>query len=78
MGSFDLFKTGWVQIFVKIQKNMCTQCKIIYPREQLFTIFELEMMDFAESEVSAHSLILRHIAVWVMNLKLSPLYNIQK
>eukprot|EP00066_Takifugu_rubripes_P003559 XP_003966225.1 PREDICTED: pachytene checkpoint protein 2 homolog [Takifugu rubripes] len=39
------------------------KCKIIYPREQLFTIFELETMGFAESEVSAHSLILRHIAV---------------
>lgn len=46
-----------------MQKNLCVQCKIIYPREQLFTIFELETMGFAESEVSAHSLILRHIAV---------------
>lgn len=76
MASFDLFKTGSAQIFVKIHKNMCVQCKIIYPREQLFTIFELETMGFAESEVSAHSLILRHIAVWVMDLQLSPLSNI--
>lgn len=39
------------------------QCQIIYPREQLFTIFELETMGFAESEVSEHSLCLRDIAL---------------
>nr|XP_020468490.1 pachytene checkpoint protein 2 homolog [Monopterus albus] len=38
------------------------KCQIIYPRQQLFTMFELEMMGFAESEVSEHSLILRGIA----------------
>lgn len=39
------------------------QCQIIYPREQLFTIFELETIGFAESEVSEHSLYLREIAL---------------
>ncbi|KAM3614413.1 uncharacterized protein V6R79_013838 [Siganus canaliculatus] len=38
------------------------KCQIIYPREQLFTIMELQMMGFAESEVSQHSLTLRAIA----------------
>lgn len=39
------------------------QCQIIYPQEQLFTIFELETMGFVESEVSEHSLYLRDIAL---------------
>nr|XP_046255663.1 pachytene checkpoint protein 2 homolog [Scatophagus argus] len=39
------------------------KCQIIYPREQLFTILELETMGFAESEVSEHSLYLRDIAI---------------
>ncbi|XP_076585045.1 pachytene checkpoint protein 2 homolog [Chaetodon auriga] len=39
------------------------KCQIIYPRQQLFTIFELETMGFAESEVSEHSLNLRNIAI---------------
>ncbi|XP_028282085.1 pachytene checkpoint protein 2 homolog isoform X2 [Parambassis ranga] len=39
------------------------KCQIIYPRQQLFTMFELETMDFAESEVSEHSLKLRNIAL---------------
>ncbi|XP_068616527.1 pachytene checkpoint protein 2 homolog [Brachionichthys hirsutus] len=39
------------------------KCQIVYPREQLFTIFELETMDFAASEVSEHSLYLRDIAL---------------
>lgn len=39
------------------------KCQIIYPRQQLFTIFELETMGFAESEVSQHSLTLRNIAI---------------
>ncbi|XP_068180236.1 pachytene checkpoint protein 2 homolog [Antennarius striatus] len=39
------------------------KCHIIHPREQLFTIFELETMDFAASEVSEHSLYLRDIAL---------------
>lgn len=39
------------------------KCQIIYPREQLFTIFELETMGFAESEVSEQSLYLRNIAL---------------
>lgn len=41
----------------------CTQCQIIYPRQQLFTMFELETMGFAKSEVSEHSLNLRNIAM---------------
>nr|XP_057941195.1 pachytene checkpoint protein 2 homolog [Doryrhamphus excisus]XP_057941196.1 pachytene checkpoint protein 2 homolog [Doryrhamphus excisus]XP_057941197.1 pachytene checkpoint protein 2 homolog [Doryrhamphus excisus] len=39
------------------------KCQIIYPRQQLFTMFELETMGFAKSEVSGHSLTLRDIAV---------------
>ncbi|XP_034030854.1 pachytene checkpoint protein 2 homolog [Thalassophryne amazonica] len=39
------------------------KCQIIYPRQQLFTLFELETMGFAESEVSEHSLLLRNIAL---------------
>ncbi|KAI3360466.1 hypothetical protein L3Q82_002362 [Scortum barcoo] len=39
------------------------KCQIIYPRQQLFTMFELETMGFAESEVSEHSLKLRNIAL---------------
>lgn len=44
---------------------MCdhAQCQIIYPRQQLFTMFELETMGFAKSEVSEHSLNLRDIAL---------------
>ncbi|KAK5862390.1 hypothetical protein PBY51_017792 [Eleginops maclovinus] len=38
------------------------KCQIIYPRQQLFTMFELETMRFAKSEVSEHSLQLRSIA----------------
>ncbi|KAJ3598623.1 hypothetical protein NHX12_002128 [Muraenolepis orangiensis] len=38
------------------------RCQIIYPRLQLFNMFELETMGFAESEVSENSLILRNIA----------------
>lgn len=41
------------------------QCQIIYPRQQLFTMFELETMGFARSEVTEHSLNLRNIALWV-------------
>ncbi|XP_061810178.1 pachytene checkpoint protein 2 homolog [Nerophis lumbriciformis] len=39
------------------------KCQIIYPRQQLFTMFELETMGFARSEVSEHSLTVRDIAV---------------
>ncbi|XP_037310607.2 pachytene checkpoint protein 2 homolog [Pungitius pungitius] len=39
------------------------KCQIICPRQQLFTMFELETMGFAMSEVSEHSLSLRDIAV---------------
>uniref|UniRef100_A0A665UGN2 Pachytene checkpoint protein 2 homolog n=1 Tax=Echeneis naucrates TaxID=173247 RepID=A0A665UGN2_ECHNA len=39
------------------------KCQIIYPRQQLFTMFELETMGFAKSEVSEHSLKLRNIAL---------------
>lgn len=45
----------------------CIQCQIIYPRQQLFTMYELETMGFVRSEVSEHSLKLRNIAVWVPN-----------
>uniref|UniRef100_A0A8C2Z621 Pachytene checkpoint protein 2 homolog n=1 Tax=Cyclopterus lumpus TaxID=8103 RepID=A0A8C2Z621_CYCLU len=40
------------------------KCQIVYPRQQLFTMFELETMGFAKSEVSEHSLNLRNIAVF--------------
>ncbi|XP_053699940.1 pachytene checkpoint protein 2 homolog isoform X2 [Synchiropus splendidus] len=40
------------------------KCQIIFPRHQLFNIFELETMDFAQSEVSEHSL-----ALWNISLK---------
>lgn len=39
------------------------KCQIVYPRQQLFTLFELETMGFAESEVSVHSLVLRRLAI---------------
>uniref|UniRef100_A0A4W6DPR2 Pachytene checkpoint protein 2 homolog n=1 Tax=Lates calcarifer TaxID=8187 RepID=A0A4W6DPR2_LATCA len=39
------------------------KCQLIYPRQQLFTMFELETMGFAKSEVSEHSLNLRNIAL---------------
>uniref|UniRef100_A0A3B4GGK6 Pachytene checkpoint protein 2 homolog n=2 Tax=Pundamilia nyererei TaxID=303518 RepID=A0A3B4GGK6_9CICH len=39
------------------------KCQIIYPRQQLFTMFELKTMGFAKSEVSEHSLNLRNIAI---------------
>uniref|UniRef100_A0A3B3XWM1 Pachytene checkpoint protein 2 homolog n=1 Tax=Poecilia mexicana TaxID=48701 RepID=A0A3B3XWM1_9TELE len=39
------------------------KCQIIYPRQQLFTMYELETMGFVRSDVSEHSLKLRNIAV---------------
>ncbi|XP_062322805.1 pachytene checkpoint protein 2 homolog isoform X1 [Osmerus eperlanus] len=39
------------------------KCQIVYPRQQLFTVFELETMGFAESEVSVHSLVLWRLAL---------------
>ncbi|XP_023131241.1 pachytene checkpoint protein 2 homolog isoform X2 [Amphiprion ocellaris] len=39
------------------------KCQVIYPRQQLFTMFELETMGFAKSEVSELSLTLRNIAL---------------
>lgn len=69
LGPTFLFRSVSEQIFAQINAYTCVQCQIIYPREQLFTIFELETMGFAESEVSEHSLYLRNIAVWVMDLK---------
>lgn len=63
LGSTDLFRSVSVQIFDPIIAYTCVQCQVIYPREQLFTIFELETMGFAQSEVSEHSLLLRNIAV---------------
>ncbi|XP_017281964.1 pachytene checkpoint protein 2 homolog [Kryptolebias marmoratus] len=38
------------------------KCQIVYPRQQLFTTYELETMGFAQSEVSEPSLKLRSIA----------------
>ncbi|KAL2084031.1 hypothetical protein ACEWY4_019549 [Coilia grayii] len=39
------------------------KCQIIYPRQQLLTMFELQTMDFKESNVSQLSLVLRSIAI---------------
>uniref|UniRef100_A0A667ZRS1 Pachytene checkpoint protein 2 homolog n=1 Tax=Myripristis murdjan TaxID=586833 RepID=A0A667ZRS1_9TELE len=39
------------------------KCQIIHPRQQLFTIPELETMGFAKSEMCEHSLTLRNIAI---------------
>ncbi|XP_048117576.1 pachytene checkpoint protein 2 homolog isoform X2 [Alosa alosa] len=39
------------------------KCQIIYPRQQLLTMFELQTMDFKESNVSQLSLALRTIAI---------------
>ncbi|XP_005804742.1 pachytene checkpoint protein 2 homolog [Xiphophorus maculatus] len=39
------------------------KCQIIYPRQQLFTMYELETMGFVRSEISELSLKLRNIAV---------------
>uniref|UniRef100_A0A672J7D1 Pachytene checkpoint protein 2 homolog n=1 Tax=Salarias fasciatus TaxID=181472 RepID=A0A672J7D1_SALFA len=39
------------------------KCQIIFPRQQLFTINDLESISFAESEMSKHSLKLRNIAL---------------
>lgn len=39
------------------------KCQIIYPRQQLFTMYELETIGFARTEVSEHSLKLRNIAI---------------
>ncbi|KAJ8354375.1 hypothetical protein SKAU_G00219420 [Synaphobranchus kaupii] len=39
------------------------KCQIIYPRQQLLTMYELETMGFLESNVSELSLALRNIAV---------------
>ncbi|XP_030638571.1 pachytene checkpoint protein 2 homolog [Chanos chanos] len=38
------------------------KCQIVYPRQQLFTMFELETMGYVESDVSFFSLVLRDIA----------------
>ncbi|KAJ8415829.1 hypothetical protein AAFF_G00403860 [Aldrovandia affinis] len=38
------------------------KCQIIYPRQQLLTMFELETIDFLESNVSELSLTLRNVA----------------
>ncbi|KAJ8004829.1 hypothetical protein DPEC_G00140370 [Dallia pectoralis] len=39
------------------------KCQIIYPRQQLLTMYELETMGFRESKVSELSLCLRNIAI---------------
>ncbi|XP_028986042.1 pachytene checkpoint protein 2 homolog [Betta splendens] len=44
------------------------KCQIIHPRQQLFTISELETIGFAESEVCEHSLKLRKIALKSLGL----------
>lgn len=38
------------------------QCQIIYPRQQLLTLRELEMIGFVENNVSRLSLLLRQIS----------------
>uniref|UniRef100_A0A3Q1HLL5 Pachytene checkpoint protein 2 homolog n=1 Tax=Acanthochromis polyacanthus TaxID=80966 RepID=A0A3Q1HLL5_9TELE len=47
----------------KIDLAFVDRCQVIYPRQQLFTMFELETMGFAKSEVSELSLTLRNIAL---------------
>uniref|UniRef100_A0A3Q4AE11 Pachytene checkpoint protein 2 homolog n=1 Tax=Mola mola TaxID=94237 RepID=A0A3Q4AE11_MOLML len=47
--------TGIYSIYLSSLEELM-KCQIIYPREQLFTIFELETMEGAECEVSEHSL----------------------
>uniref|UniRef100_A0A674AS16 Pachytene checkpoint protein 2 homolog n=1 Tax=Salmo trutta TaxID=8032 RepID=A0A674AS16_SALTR len=39
------------------------KCQIVYPRQPLLTMFELETMGFRESKVSELSLVLRNIAI---------------
>ncbi|XP_057691316.1 pachytene checkpoint protein 2 homolog isoform X2 [Corythoichthys intestinalis] len=53
---------GIYNIFLSCLEELM-KCQIIYPRQPLFTIFELETMGFAKSEVSEHSLMLRNIAL---------------
>lgn len=69
LGPTDVFRIVSVQMFAQINTHTCVQCQVVYPREQLFTIAELETMGFVESEFSKHSLYLRKIAVWVIDLK---------
>lgn len=50
-----------------------SQCQIIYPRQQLLTLRELEMIGFIENNVSKLSLFLREISrCEQVNLLLSP------
>lgn len=41
---------------------LCPQCQIIYPRQQLLTLRELEMIGFIENNVSKLSLLLSEIS----------------
>lgn len=42
--------------------GLCLQCQIIYPRQQLLTLRELEMIGFIENNVSKLSLLLSEIS----------------
>ncbi|XP_077432796.1 pachytene checkpoint protein 2 homolog isoform X1 [Vanacampus margaritifer] len=53
---------GIYDIFLSCLEELM-KCQIIYPRQPLFTIFELETMGFAKSDISEHSLTLRNIAL---------------
>ncbi|XP_077455436.1 pachytene checkpoint protein 2 homolog isoform X1 [Stigmatopora argus] len=53
---------GIYNIFLSCLEELM-KCQIIYPRQPLFTIFELETMGCAKNEVSEHSLVLRNIAI---------------
>ncbi|XP_077383450.1 pachytene checkpoint protein 2 homolog isoform X2 [Festucalex cinctus] len=53
---------GIYDIFLSCLEELM-KCQIIYPRQPLFTIFELETMGFAKSDIAEHSLTLRNIAL---------------
>lgn len=48
------------------------QCQIIYPRQQLLTLRELEMIGFIENNVSKLSLLLSEISRCALTSLLSP------
>lgn len=50
---------------------LCLQCQIIYPRQQLLTLRELEMIGFIENNVSKLSLLLSEIS----RCELTPLHQ---
>uniref|UniRef100_A0A8C5EIP1 Pachytene checkpoint protein 2 homolog n=1 Tax=Gouania willdenowi TaxID=441366 RepID=A0A8C5EIP1_GOUWI len=58
---------GIYNIFLSALEELM-KCQIIYPREQLFTMFELDTMGFAECSVCEHSLRLMDIALKSLGL----------